>query len=238
MKKRLLITLCCICLLLSACAKSTSNITSERLTNTPPGSFFPKENLTLTAQMVVYNSAAYEMREASSINTTETVQFQIKKVAARFQGTVYKIIIPKVSESDGYLTDDRTVIYLYVTSDKIYRLWGYVEESDHTVYFYNNDALMIKMLDTEETLVDNSYVVFQKTSKSDALQNGAVGEHKVIDVRGGLVSSWYWGMWTPNGDIGFYEDFTWDLSKGLVTYRSGYRAEADIIYLNDIRVTK
>ncbi|MCL2333108.1 MAG: hypothetical protein FWC54_06480, partial [Actinomycetia bacterium] len=211
---------------------------SERLAKTPPGSFFPKESLTLTAQMTVYNSLAYELEKISSPYPKEAVQFQIKKVQACFQGTIYKMIIPKISIGSSYLKDDRTVVYLYVTSNKVYRLWGYSEESDHTIYFYNDDALLIKTLDTEEKLIKNSYIVFQKIPQSDALQNGAVGEHKVIGVHSNLVLSRYWGMWTPNGDIGFYEDFTWDLSKGLVSYRSGYKAEADIIYLNNIHVEK
>lgn len=38
----------------------------------------------------------------------------------------------------------------------------------------------------------------------------------------------------PNGEIGYYEGFTWKENVGLINYYSGYGAQRDIINLNNI----
>ena len=39
-----------------------------------------------------------------------------------------------------------------------------------------------------------------------------------------------------NGEIGFYEWFVWEHSKGLTDYGSGFGVERDILYLKQIEV--
>lgn len=210
----------------------------KQLEKTPPLSFFPSDSFYLTARMSVTNLGEYEARKTDSMLTTETVHLQIKKVVHYDYGTVYKLIIPKILHSDNYLSDDRIIIYFYVTPDKIYRLWGWTEQDGRTIEFYNNDRLLIRTLNTEEKFIANGYIVFQNGVKPDTLQDGARGEHKIITIRDERILSRYWRLSTPDGDTNFYEDITWNLNRGLTAYRSGFRAGADIIYLNNIKAEK
>lgn len=55
------------------------------------------------------------------------------------QGKLYKFAIEPI----GYLEAERTNIYLYVTSEKIYRLWSYIYQEKGIIEFYDDDELII-----------------------------------------------------------------------------------------------
>lgn len=134
-----------------------------------------------------------------------------------------------------YMTEERLNIYFYVTEKEIYRLWSYVYQNERIETFYDDDELIVSILDTEEKIIANGEIVcqnmpnWQEDIEGGWQSNISVEENKVMYTS---------KVAKKNGEIGFYEWFTWEKEKGLIDYGSGYGVEREILYLTDIQVIK
>ena len=184
--------------------------------------FFSKDHVYLKAK------AEYEDTIRSKF-VEEVVYAEMYLVKEYEQGSVYKFVV----EPLGALTDERLNTYFYVTNDKIYRLYSYVYKDDGVITFYNNDELLIQVLDTDEKLINNGQVVCQKEEIESKLCEGDSEFHYVISKRENQIVYSSRSI-TPNGEIYYYESFRWEEGKGLVEFNSGYRVEREPLYLTEI----
>lgn len=148
-------------------------------------------------------------------------------------GNLYKLTI----ESDGNITDllgeERLNIYFYVTADNIYRLWSYAVQNGEVIEFYNNDVLLMETLNTDEKLIENGEMVCCMDEKTDELEPSEVGSHVTIIQREEQITYNRVDI-GASGNREFYERFVWEEGKGLVEYKSGYRRESEILYIDNI----
>lgn len=145
------------------------------------------------------------------------------------QGSVYKFVI----EPLGTLTDERLNIYFYITNNKIYRLWSYVYQDNRAITFYDDDELLVKVLDTDEKLINNGQIVCQDEEMQCELMEEELEFHFAINKQGKQIEYSSYTI-TPNGRVYYYENFIWEEGKGLIEFGSGYRVERDPLYLTEI----
>lgn len=160
----------------------------------------------------------------------ETACAEMRFIKQYEQGSVYKFVI----EPLGALTDERLNIYFYVTNNKIYRLWSYVYQDDKVITFYNDDELLVKVLDTDEKLINNGQIVCQEEEVQDELRGEDSEFHFAIKKCGKQQIEYSSCSITSNGEIYYYENFKWEKGKGLIEFCSGYRAEREPLYLTEI----
>ncbi len=215
---------------------STTYATEKQNFSSGNSWFFAGDNVYLSADVTVNCITAYESGDSSSPTKTQQSIIHVRKLIELQNGSVYKLTIESVEDIDEYLTDARLNIYFYVMPKKIYRIWSYIYEDDTIKEFYDDDQLLIHILDTEEKIIDNSYLIFQENDLPDSLEEGTVGMHNCIENKDNQIESRMWDI-TENGETYFYESFSWELGKGLTAYRSGFRAEKDILYLNNMLST-
>ena len=157
------------------------------------------------------------------------VKLKISFIKAYENGSVYKLSM----ESLNYYQDDRTHIYLYVTTEQIYRIYARIMGNEEVIFFYNDDEQLKEILDTDEKIIAHADIVCQEEEINEDLERGEEGRYYTIKKTGDqIVGSYLWIK--PNGDIGYYEGFTWKEDVGLINYYSGYGAQRDIINLNNI----
>ena len=157
------------------------------------------------------------------------VKLKISFIKAYENGSVYKLSM----ESLNYYQDDRTHIYLYVTTEQIYRIYARIMGNEEVIFFYNDDEQLKEILDTDEKIIAHADIVCQEEEINEDLEQGEEGRYYTIKKTGDqIVGSYLWIK--PNGDIGYYEGFTWKEDVGLINYYSGYGAQRDIINLNNI----
>ena len=208
----LLISLFCFMLYFTGCS-SEDDLQEE--TDNPY--FYNTDYIDLWATAEYYE---LETKERSPIG------IKVYLVKIYKQGKLYKFAMQPI---DG-LEDARTNIYFYVTSEKIYRIWGYIRQDEKLIEFYDNDELIVKYLDTDEKLIENGEIVCQceeitKENEEGSNVSISVFEDKVVYSRCDIK---------VNGEPGFYEWFVWEHNNGLTDYRSGFGAERDILYLEQI----
>ena len=157
------------------------------------------------------------------------VKLKISFIKAYENGSVYKLSM----ESLNYYQDDRTHIYLYVTTEQIYRIYARIMGNEEVIFFYNDDEQLKEILDTDEKIIAHADIVCQEEEINEDLEQGEEGRYYTIKKTGDqIVGSYLWIK--PNGDIGYYEGFTWKEDVGLINYYSGYGAQRDINNLNNI----
>ena len=157
------------------------------------------------------------------------VKLKISFIKAYENGSVYKISI----ESLDYYQDDRTYIYLYVTTEQIYRIHAKIMGNEEVISFYNDDERLKEIFDTDEKIIVHADVVCQEEEINEDLEQGEEGRYYTVKKTGDQVVGSY--LWIKsNGEIGYYEGFTWKENVGLINYYSGYGAQRDIINLNNI----
>lgn len=182
--------------------------------------FYQKESVDLSAMAEYYDVET---------TTSEQIDIKVYLVKKYEKGELYRFVIPSIVG----LGTERTNLYFYVTENQIYRLFSYVYEDDRCITFYDNDNLLTSTLYTDEKLIENSVVVCQTESMSDRLAQEEAGMHfSITKQKDNIVYSRC--DIENNGEVGFYESFVWKKGKGLVEYRSGYKIEADILYLDSI----
>ncbi len=239
MYKYIILILCLMFALFSGCSKS-ENIKElatihpeDQLSKVNTSNIFKEDNFYLTSSITINDIVAYESGETKTPRKTDIVNIKVYKVSDYQNGSIYKLVIPPIDDHDGYLNKGRLNIYFYVTADKIYRLWSYIYNDEKLIEFYDDDNLLLKCLDTEEKIMKNSYLIFQPKPMPDVKKEDEIGMHNFLDIKDNQIISRMW-ITKNNGDTDFYEEFTWDLNKGLVVYDSGYGAESEILYIKDI----
>ena len=195
---------------------------SDAITIEENSYFFNDDRVYLEAK------AEYDDRIHSKF-VEEFVCAEMRFIKQYEQGSVYKLVI----EPLGALTDERLNIYFYVTNSKIYRLWSYVYQEDKVVTFYDDDELLVKVLDTDEKLINNGQIVCQDEEMECERKEGDIEFHFAIREQGKQIGYHSWTV-TPNGEVYYYERFIWEEGKGLIEFSSGYRAERDPLYLTEI----
>ena len=163
-------------------------------------------------------------------------ELEIKWLKKYDNGDLFKLTVMPIDDITKWLGEERLNIYIYVTSDEIYRLWSYVFQDEESIEFYNDDVLLMEILDTDEKLVENGELICCMENVYDELEDSEVGTHKSIIVKedGEIVYSR--ADVTPNGEPYFYELFRFKIGDGLIEYKSGYRAERDPLYIDNISV--
>lgn len=121
-----------------------------------------------------------------------------------------------------YLPLGHNKLFLYVTSDKIYRVC--VQGEQEIVWR------------TEKELIENSDIVCQSEEMEAVLPKGAGGTYIHIQREGVLVTCSRCEM-EADGEAGFHETFVWKEGGGLVEYRNGYGEEAEDFCLEDIELS-
>ena len=179
--------------------------------------FYTEKQVELKASAQYYELESCEEKE---------IKAEITMIKEYEEGDLYKLAIEPI----GTLGEERLNIYLYVTEDKIYRLWSYTNQEDEIIEFYNDDKMLIKYLNTDEKLVENGEVVCQSEEVSEETEPGV--DYSILYTEDKVIYSRCDKR--ENGEPGFYEWFTWEKGVGLVDYGSGFGAERDILYLNQI----
>ncbi len=187
------------------------------------------DNLYFYNQEQVFLETTAEFYEEES-STTKRIEAEIYLVGKYQYGDLYRFSIEPV----GDLSTERLNIYFYVTEEKIYRIWAYIYQDDEFIEFYDDDALLMEFLATDEKLIENGELVFQLEEKTGQSENGA--NYSISIVEDQVIYSSY--NTKENGEIYFYEWFTWEKGKGLVDYGSGYGIESDILYLTQIEIIR
>ena len=195
---------------------------------TEPKNLYFYQELYETDQITLTTRAQYY--DLDTITETD-IHIQGYKVKAYEEGSLFRLIIEPV----GDLEQERLNLYFYVTADKIYRVWTDIVQGDEIIYFCGNDALLTDILDTDEKLVENSEIVCQPEDASATPGEGESGLRYEL-YRSGNQIIYSRSDVQPNGERGFYEWFVWEEGAGLVEYGSGFKAEAEILYLYDIAV--
>lgn len=152
-------------------------------------------------------SAKYDGNEEKYIE--ENINIHIKLIKEYPQGFLYQFELLGLEN----LKADRICMHFFVTEDKIYRL--------NTLYDYSGEAL------SSDFIMDNSEIVCQE-SETDNLKNSSI-------TLNGAQITFSKTETKNNGEVGFYEWFTWEKGKGMVEYGSGYGAERDVLYITQIK---
>lgn len=186
--------------------------------------FYPQKRETLSADIQYMN-----------FETRETINGYLDLMWLKHynNGDLFKLSVVAVSNIEDNLGDERRHIYFYVTSDKIYRLWSCAYQDGEVIRFYNDNDLLMEVLDTDEKLMENVELVCCMEPVTDTLDISETGSHVTITQEGNQVIYSRVDI-GANGNREFYESFVWESGKGLVDYKSGYRIEAEILYLENI----
>ena len=146
------------------------------------------------------------------------VVLHITEVQVFEEGTLYKLKIDSDVEAPdthaGYRGDWRNFGLFYVQGDEIYFIRAEEAKSEYQ---------------TVEEILNDGTLVCNEAGKEDALGEDERGWHEFILADGDRRE--YHGYSTLV-ETGYYEHFYWEKGKGLVTYESGYGAEANGIKMN------
>lgn len=134
-------------------------------------------------------------------------------------------------------------IYFYVTPVEIYRINGYMIQDDEYIYAYEDEKSFMDYLDSEEKIVENAELVCRPVGIESRYTGENVGETTIIGEIGThyeiVVSEnqiTYRRHEYPNGNLEFYNTFVWEMGRGLIEHKMGYRAGAMILYMENITV--
>ena len=186
--------------------------------------FYTNDDVNLTATLT-YRDLEEQIVRDGTLN--------MKLVKNYENGDLYKLSVDDKEKIQECLSEDRLNVYFYVTEDEIYRLWSYIYQDEEVIRFYNDDDLIVKYLDTDDKLIANGELVCCKESVPDKLDWPESGSHVDIIQQNDQVEYDRVDL-NANGDRQFYERFIWEKGKGLVEFRSGFRVEADILYIENI----
>lgn len=132
-------------------------------------------------------------------------------------------------------------IYFYVTSDEIYRVNSYIIQDGEYVYAHEDENLFINLLDSDEKIIENAELVccpegiesnYTGENICEEIFIGEIGTHYEIVVSENQIT--YRRHEYPDGHLEFYNTFVWEKGRGLVEHKRGYRAEAMILYIENI----
>lgn len=166
--------------------------------------FFPKNITSITAEMNYY-SGSFKKRTTVELNLHWVKQYE--------NGCLAKLSIIPFDGMPDYMDDARLNTYFYVTDSEIYRISPSIVEGDEIITFYNDDALMVSILDTDEKLIEYGELLCSPEGMEDSLRE-------------------------ENEESDYYENYIWEEGAGLISYESGYSMksgeESEIVILKDI----
>lgn len=203
--------------------RKNNDITIEEEEDIPfPNPYFYNQN------HIILKAEYYEDWGNLSNNA---VDMQVSFVKSYEQGNVYKFTIDVEPDFQSYFSGENMNIYFYVTEDKIYRLRPYVQPQPNgeTYYFYDDDELLIQMLDTDEKVMNNGEIVCQEEETGK--------EYSSIKVNGDQITYSLHEI-KVNGEDGYKEIFVWEKGKGLIEYKAGFGSQPYAVYLGEIRIEK
>lgn len=214
MFKHLLI-LFVVILLMAGCTKIDDTITTETspveipdVIETTGSSFFFDQTITVAtyAGKFLFHEQPIE----------ETVSVTIDEIADLSYGKWYEI---RLSAVEDVPVERLKLGYFYSDHDKIYRLPSTAE---------NLDAIM-----ASNDVLSDSIIVCQEKDLPDQLSEDEVGWHHSIVIEGDKCA---YHTYNNSVETGFYETFVWEKNKGLISYKSGFGADRDVIELLSTQV--
>lgn len=164
-------------------------------------------------------------------------------------GCIAKLSLLSFDDMPSYILDgspwaedyEYCNIYFYVTPTEIYRINGYVIQEDEYIYAYEDEKLFIDYLDSDEEIVENAELVCCPEGKDSEYTGenigettliGEVGTHYEIVISENQIT--YRRHEYPHGNLEFYNTFVWEMGRGLIEHKMGYRAGAMILYMENI----
>ena len=186
--------------------------------------FYENESVNLTATLTYYGTDTEVVRDGT---------LEMKLVKNYENGDLFKLSVANEENIQDCLGEDRLNTYFYVTDDKIYRLWAYICQDEEVIRFYNDDDLIVKYLDTDDKLIANGELVCCEEDVTDELQPKQGGVHVTISHPDNQTVYNRVEL-KEDGSTHYYESYVWEKGKGLVENRSGFRIEADILYIKNI----
>ena len=158
------------------------------------------------------SSWTYEGKFLESSLQTEQIKLSVIEVEGFEEGNLYELMWHCNRDiQDRYGGDKQYLGLFLVLNDSIYLI------RDE----YAKDELL-----TVEEIKNAGTLVCSKYGKEDSLGEDERGWHEYILVKDNR--SEYHG-YNNLVETGYYENFVWEIGKGLIEYRSGYGAEADAI---------
>lgn len=177
------------------------------------------------------NELCIEDSKNGSALIDETADAEINIVKTYKEGCIYKLtayITPFMS-SWYFPSGSNMSIYLYVTSDKIYRVLPYAqpEPGGQSVNFYDDDILLTETLDTEEKL--RSIGVLELVCQEEVQEDyfSITWEANRIRYDRSEIK--------PNGESGDKTLFVWEEGKGLVEFGTGFGPGPMEVHIDEIR---
>ena len=172
---------------------------------------------------------------AERIIWDEDAEAQINLVKHYREGSLYRLEIKdwifEINEPE------RFNIYLYVTADKIYRLFPEICADGRLLEITGKERVIRGKLDTDEKLIQNSRLIYQKEEMTSSPVTGQSGCYSTIVHEGETTTSHSFSL-NHLGETEYWETFIWEEGKGLTGYRSGYgeKPREEELYLKNIRL--
>lgn len=179
--------------------------------------FYKGDEITLSA------IAKYDGNEERYVE--ENIDIQIKLIKEYSQGFLYQFELLGLEN----MKVNRTNIYFFVTDDIIYRLSTLYDDSGEAILYTNKS--FFEYWNSSDIIMDNSEIVCQESVMENFIERDGYKIESAISSNEEQIMYSKTEIKT-NGEVGFYEWFTWEKGKGMVEYGSGYGAERDIIYIS------
>ena len=142
---------------------------------------------------------------------TLDVKLSVEQVAQLKDGAVYEL---ELEPFDGVGEERLNLGYFYVQKNIIYKFSASQES--------------LESLKSSDKLPEDSVIVCQEKELKDNLGEDESGFHNYIEVDG---NKRVYHSYNDMTGTGYFESFTWEKNNGLVSYRSGFGAENDLIEL-------
>lgn len=185
--------------------------------------FYNKDHVSLQTHAEYHNGSAL---------IDETADAEINIVKTYKEGCIYKltVYITPFMSSWYFPSGSNMSIYLYVTSDKIYRVLPYAqpEPGGQSVNFYDDDILLTETLDTEEKL--RSIGVLELVCQEEEVQ-----EDYFSITREANRIRYDRSEIKPNGEPGDKTLFVWEEGKGLVEFGTGFGPGPMEVHIDEVR---
>jgi len=139
------------------------------------------------------------------------VKLNINEAAKLEDGIVYELRMDGIME----VPEERLSLgYFYVQKDKIYK----IEPTE----------VNLRKIKNSGQLPDDSVIVCQDNEINDELGEES-GFHQYLKVKGNVRE---YHSYNDQVNSGYFETIIWEKEKGMISYRSGFGADRDLIELN------
>lgn len=210
MRKFLLMILVISLLFAFGCKKahisSTGGNTEENIT---------QEQINSSISNPFFNSNAKQLNYNGKFAFDEIIEKDVKvnvnEVARLEDGIVYELKMDMVS---GVPEERLNLGYFYVEKDRIYKI--------------EPDKENLEKLKESRQLPEDSAIVCQDNEIKDKLGEER-GFHQYLTVKGDIRE---YHSYNDQVNSGYFETIIWEKEKGMISYRSGFGADRDLIELN------